>query len=248
MDRGSAAYPQDIGEPSIGFDDGGPASPGEADPSGGDRSAGTLRAPATTRPRIPPSGLATALGSRPAAPGPASLVGLEHEYALTSGGERLDFRQVIRGLDLPGRRLDPGDANAYRCRSGLVITCDDEEAEVVSPPVPVRPGFTADIADWAVRGADELRRVLPAGVAARGFSTHLSASMPPRLVGPLCALFAETFAPALMLVLDRADSHGLFLRPRPGRVELCGEFATGPGWARPPPSSPVGPGRAPRPW
>ncbi|MEA2825988.1 MAG: hypothetical protein QOG43_427 [Actinomycetota bacterium] len=152
---------------------------------------------------------------------------MEHEYTLTEGPDRIDFRRLIHGLAVPGLRLDPGDTNAYRCRSGMVLTCDDEDAEVVSPPVPVRPGFALDVADWGARGAVELRRILPPGIGMRGFSTHLSASLPPRLVGPVCALLAETFAPALMLVLDRADSHGVFLRPRPGRVELCGEFATG---------------------
>jgi len=59
-------------------------------------------------------------------------VGLEHEYSLSVAGEPLDFRELIHGLAIPGRRLDPGDLNAYRCPSGLVITCDATDAEVVS--------------------------------------------------------------------------------------------------------------------
>ncbi len=192
-----------------------------------DRGIGTLRSPAISRSPVPPSSLASALGSRPETAGPASFVGVEHEYSVTRSGERVDFRRLIHDLRVPGRRLDPGDANAYRCPSGLAITCDDAEAEVVSPPVPVRPGFVADIDGWGTRGAGELRRLLPVDIGITGFSTHLSASMPSAMVGPVCALFAGTFAPALMLVLDRADSHGVFVRPRPGRVELCGEFALG---------------------
>jgi hypothetical protein len=30
-----------------------------------------------------------------------------------------------------------------------------------------------------------------------------------------------------MLLLDRRDSYGIYLRPRPGRLEVCGEYATG---------------------
>jgi hypothetical protein len=34
-----------------------------------------------------------------------------------------------------------------------------------------------------------------------------------------------------MLLVDRVDSPGLIIRPRPGRLELCGEFVDGP-WLR----------------
>lgn len=153
---------------------------------------------------------------------------MEHEYSLSRAGERLDFRTLIHELDIAGRRLDPGDANAYRCPSGLVVTCDAEDAEVVSPPLPVQPGCAAEVARWADHGWAELRRLLPSAVAVTPFSTHVSASMPDDLVDAVGELFARTFAPALMLMLDRADSHGVFVRPRPGRLELCGEHATGP--------------------
>jgi hypothetical protein len=51
--------------------------------------------------------------------------------------------------------------------------------------------------------------------------------MPARLNDAVCRLYAETFAAALMLMMDRADSPGLLVRPRPGRTELCGEFVEG---------------------
>jgi plastocyanin len=155
-------------------------------------------------------------------------VGLEHEYVLSRDGEPADFRELIHGLAIPGRRLDPGDANAYRLPSGLVLTCDAQDAEVVSPPVAVEPGFAADVAAWADEGWHQLSGVLPPGLEANGFSTHLSASMPEAVARRVAALFATTFAPAVMLVLDHADSHGVFVRPRPGRIEVCGEHATGP--------------------
>src|SRR4029079_9472373 len=36
-----------------------------------------------------------------------------------------------------------------------------------------------------------------------------------------------TFAPGLILLVDRGTSPGLIIRPRPGRLELCGEFVDG---------------------
>ena len=96
-----------------------------------DRGARPTRSSSPFRRPVVPSPLATALGPRPPDRGPASIVGLEHEYSLSSNGERVDFRTLIHGLSLGGRRLDPGDANAYRLPSGLVLTCDAEDAEVV---------------------------------------------------------------------------------------------------------------------
>src|SRR5262249_58900858 len=60
-----------------------------------------------------------------------------------------------------------------------------------------------------------------------GYSAHVSAAMPARLNDPVCRLYAETFAAGLMLLMDRADSPGLLVRPRPGRIELCGEYIHG---------------------
>ena len=159
--------------------------------------------------------------------GVAALVGLEHEYRLSHDGGTVDFRDMIHGLAVPGKRLDPGDSNAYRCPSGLAITCDDEEAEVASPPLALAPGFTRRVDDWARAGRNLLGEVLPQGIGVGGYSTHLSAAMPDRYADRVLDLMARTFAPGLMMVLDGPDSHGVFLRPRPSRMELCGEYAIG---------------------
>jgi hypothetical protein len=168
----------------------------------------------------------SALGSV-AQPLPVAQLGLEHEYELTSDGERLDFRQLIHELAVPGLPLDPGDPYAYRCASGLALTCDDEEAEVASPPLPLAPGFTGAVDDWARAGRALLDQVLPSSVVTLGCSTHLSAALPDEHADRVIELFTATFAPALMLMLDRAGSHGVFVRPRPSRLELCGEYAIG---------------------
>ncbi|MBI5949487.1 MAG: hypothetical protein HY875_15215 [Chloroflexi bacterium] len=158
---------------------------------------------------------------------PASLVGLEHEYVLRRGETKVDFRSLIHALPVDGLRLDPGDINAYRCASGMVLTCDDAEAEIASPPLPVSPRFPERVVEWSTFGGQELGRLLAGTAEVEGYSTHLSAAMPSNINDAVCSLYARTFAPALMLLIDRPDSHGIFIRPRPARAEFCGEFVTG---------------------
>ena len=168
-------------------------------------------------------GLAAVAMTAPA----VALVGLEHEYQLRRDGQAVDFRDLIHGLAVPGRRLDPGDTNAYRCPSGMALTCDEAEAEVASPPLALAPGFTAQVDAWAHAGRRLLGDLLPADVALLGFSSHLSVAVADRDADRVLAVLAGSFGPALMMVLDRAGSHGVFLRPRPSRMELCGEYAIG---------------------
>jgi hypothetical protein len=160
-----------------------------------------------------------------ATPGPGGLLGLELEFSVRfQGGGRVHFGSLIHRLALDGSALDPGDPNAYRCSWGGVITADGAEAEIATPPVWTRPGFTGELQAWAETGKAALRHAVPRGIELDGYSAHLSAAMPAKLNDPVCRLYAETFAADLMLLMDRADSPGLLVRPRPGRTELCGEF------------------------
>jgi hypothetical protein len=168
-----------------------------------------------------------ALGRRAPGPGPADLIGLEHEYRLRRGDTPVDFRDLIHSLPIPGLRLDPGDSNAYRLQSGLALTCDDAEAEIASPPVLCRPGFTREVEGWACEGYRQLRELLPDGVEIDGFSTHLSAAMPDARCDQAAGLLARHFGPALMLLFDTPRGLGVYIRPRPGRLELCGDFVWG---------------------
>ena len=160
-------------------------------------------------------------------PGPGGLLGLELEFSVRRLGNRIHFGSLIHRLALDGTALDPGDPNAYRCSWGGVITSDGAEAEIAVPPVHTRPGFTGELQTWAETGEAELCRALPPGIELAGYSAHFSAAMPARLNDPVSLLYAETFAADLMLLMDRADSPGLLVRPRPGRTELCGEFVEG---------------------
>jgi hypothetical protein len=165
----------------------------------------------------------------PDRPGPADLLGVEQEFTLRVTGRPLDFRGVLHELPVDGERLDPGDPNAYRLRWGGALTADGGEAEVVTPPVPRTRGFGSRLAALATMGQAELEELLaslPVPIVAEGYSTHVSAAMPGG-AGLVCRMYAERFSPALMLLMERASSPGLAIRPRPGRTELCGEFVSG---------------------
>ena len=167
---------------------------------------------------------------QPPRPAPAALVGVEQEFSLRMSGEPVDFRRIIHDLPVDGRLLDPGDPNAYRLAWGGSLTSDGNEAEVATPPVPRRAGFATTLDVLSRRGRDELEGLLdtlPEPILADGYSTHVSVAMPDELNERVCRLYASTFAPALMLLMDRAESPGLIVRPRPGRAELCGEFVAG---------------------
>jgi len=155
------------------------------------------------------------------------VTGVEHEYEVRDrDGRVLDFREVVDGLPL-GRRLDPGDPHAARGPWGGVVTADGAEAEVVTPPVPVAPGAPATAAAWARRGRALLTSALPGGTTLTGYSTHISVAVPDRLVRRTAELVVAHFSPALMFLMDRRTSPGLLVRPRPGRLEVCGEHVEG---------------------
>ena len=155
------------------------------------------------------------------------LVGVEHEFRVLSGGVQVDFRELIHQLPIDGVRIDPGDRNAYRCPSGIAVTTDGAEAEFATPPVAVRPGFVKELERWVEAGRAEIEAALPPGFALEGYSTHISITVPDDVSDIVAARFVSHFSAAFALLLERADSQGIYVRPRPGRLELCGEFADG---------------------
>jgi len=156
------------------------------------------------------------------------LAGVEREWrVLGRAGRQRDFRTLVDALPLDGRRLDPDDPHAHRCRWGGVVTADGREAEVATPPVPVGPGAGADLEALARLGYRRLRAALPSAVRLEGYSTHLNVTVPDRSVVRAADRFARRLALPQMLLLDRADSPGLLVRPRRGRLEIGGEYAAG---------------------
>ena len=154
-------------------------------------------------------------------------VGVEHEYSVLQGSESVDFRTIVHGLDVPGRRIDPGDPDAYRTRSGVKVTCDGPEAEVATPPLEVEPGVFDEISRWVGLAGQGLVSLLRGQWKLRGVSTHISVAVDDDLAPRAAGMFARTFAPALMLLTDVRSSPGLLIRPRFGRLEFAAEFVTG---------------------
>ncbi len=154
-------------------------------------------------------------------------VGIEHEYQIVGPDGPVDFRGVLPDLDLGVAHLDPRDAFGFRRPSGTWLTSDEAEAEVAMPPVRLAAGFGTAIASTAADARADLERLLPRVLRADGFSTHINVSAPEERRNQTARLFARTFAPALMLLMDRPMSPGLLVRSRPGRIELGGEFADG---------------------
>jgi len=161
----------------------------------------------------------------------APLVGIEQEYGILRPADQIDFRALIDGLRLGRRFLDPADAYAYPRPSGAVWTCDEMEAEIVLPPARILPGFVGRISESQTLERDELHARLDARlgrpVALAGESTHVSISVPDRLVQVVARDFAERCAPAFMLLTGRRNSWGVWIRERPGRIELCSAHVDG---------------------
>jgi hypothetical protein len=156
------------------------------------------------------------------------FLGIEHEYrVLRRDGRQVEFRDLIHGLPIAGKRIDPGDTEAYRTESGYKITCDGSEAEIATPPLELSPSYAQQAAAWTGHAGQELAALLADRAVLEGGSTHISVSSDNTLVSRAAGMFSRTFAPALMLLMDAKSSPGLLVRPRHGRLEFGGEFVTG---------------------
>src|SRR5579872_6389331 len=150
------------------------------------------------------------------------LIGIEHEFAISSDSRVLDFRSCIHRLGLSRPHLNPGDLNSYRLRSGAALTCDGREAEIALPPL---RASAAEVEQRTAAARREFDELLHHGWRVTGYSTHLSVQV--ASPGPVARHYARTFAPALALLIDGQASPGLLIRPRVGRLELCGEYVDG---------------------
>jgi len=153
-------------------------------------------------------------------------MGVEHEYEVRLHGRPIDFRQLLPHLLAGHVRADPADALATRLPWG-VVTADGLEAEIATAPVSIEPGFVCRAVEATETGWSALRAACPTDHELIGFSTHISVSWQPRRDDRLARTWARIFAPVMMMLLDRPTSPGLLVRPRPGRLELCGEYCTG---------------------
>jgi len=99
------------------------------------------------------------------------------------------------------------------------------EAEAASPPIETGPGFDGLLAAWADSGRQAIESALGEGYSLEGYSTHISVSLPGSLTA--AERYARTFGLVLARLLEGPDSLGIYVRPRPGRLEFCGEYIEG---------------------
>ena len=170
------------------------------------------------------------LGTSAAVSSGGVLVGVEQELRVCSRGRPQDFRTLLAGVSGDGLRIDPGDPRARRLPSGLVLTADGWEAELVTPPVVVGRGAPIGVDQLLERGRAQLLGrlgVLDPAADLVGFSTHVNVTVADELVVTVAGEFARRCSVATMLVLDGLGSPGLLVRPRRGRLEVGGEYAEG---------------------
>ena len=165
-----------------------------------------------------------ALRGRPVGPAASRRVGVEHEYVLRTDDGPLDARLLLPTLSLDGQRLDPGDRHAVRCGWGGVVTADGREIEVATPPARLGSDGVAEAVSLSGAGAAAVLDALPEGVRLSGYSTHLNVEVDERRARWVAHQMARRVSPALMLLLDRASSPGLLVRPRFRRLEIGGEY------------------------
>jgi hypothetical protein len=166
---------------------------------------------------------------------PSTLVGVENEYQVVDDAtldaanppRRVDFRTIVHGLGLGRPHLDPDDPFSYRLPSGNAVTCDEAEAEIVLAPIEAEPGSATRLAAAALRERDALTARLPKGLWLRGHSTHVSVSVPTELGEPVGRVFARRFSADLIRLVASPDRCGVWVRPRPDRVEFCLDFVDG---------------------
>lgn len=101
------------------------------------------------------------------------------------------------------------------------------DTQIATAPVLLQPGSGVAVLARAAAAERHLQDGLPDGYSLVGFSTPINVGVDDRRVVGVARLIAARLALPLMLVLDRADSPGLLVRPRPGRLEIGGEFAAG---------------------
>src|SRR5450432_269982 len=156
---------------------------------------------------------------------PASIAGLEQEFAVWLQSGPVDFHDLIdRVVPAAAVRRFAFDENARIMPSGAIWTVDSPHAEIATPPRELQVGIASRLARDALAERAAMRRRLPAGADLRGYSTHLNAFATDVDGWSLARRFATTYAPAIMLVAERLGSPGLLVRPRYQRLEIGTEF------------------------
>lgn len=155
------------------------------------------------------------------------LLGVEQEFELFQNGERLDFRTLFPSLvsrlsSVPFRDSD----TAVLLEAGYMLACDGQDAEIATAPISYRRAGLPTLAREVSRCRGHLLQLLANhGIReVRGYSTHVSVSVPAGHEWEFATAAACTFAPALLLLMEARVSPGLLIRPRRGRLEIGSEY------------------------
>lgn len=157
------------------------------------------------------------------------VAGVEREFSLHGPSGPVPFAPVLAACDSErtGLALDPGDRHARRTQWGGTITADGQEAEAATPPVDIAPGCTDRALELCAAGRKHIESIVPSDVRLVGYSTHFSFEVPDSLCRSIALRIARSYAAPVMLLMDRRSSPGLLIRPRHGRIEICGEYLCG---------------------
>ena len=155
------------------------------------------------------------------------LIGVEQEFDLFNGERYIDFRKLFSQVvahtrSVPFRNCD----SAVILEAGYMLACDGWEAEFATAPISSAGNGPAAVAHEVVRCRMHMLQLLKrVGVRqVRGYSTHINISVPIGREWELAWAFAESVAPALILLMEARQSPGLLIRPRRGRLEIGSEY------------------------
>lgn len=149
---------------------------------------------------------------------------------MLDGARPVDFRPLLEALVPHIVPLDPADPRARRLPSGLALTADGWEAELVTPALPSHQRAWQAAADMVAEERRRLESELSAHLdepRTQGFSTHINVSVDDAEVVEVAREFARRCAPAVMAVTELPDSPGLLVRARRGRLEVGTEYVDG---------------------
>lgn len=169
----------------------------------------------------------TATGGVPGGFDAPRMLGVEQEYDLFAGNRQLDFRALFarslaRRRWVPFRNCD----SAAILDAGYMLACDGQEAEFATAPIDYYGEGCLSLGREVMRCRKHMLKLLRGiGVPeVRGYSTHLSISVPAGREWELATALSMTAAPALILLMEGRPSPGLLIRPRRGRLEIGSEY------------------------
>jgi len=159
------------------------------------------------------------------------MLGVEQEFELFDRGRPIDFRAefpraIGRAASIPFRNCD----SAAIVEAGYMLCCDGRDAEFATAPIDLRGSGPIDLANEVLRCRSHMLQTLRklGRREVRGYSTHLSISVPAGRERELAEAAAARIGPALILLMEGPRSPGLLIRTRRGRLEVGSEYMDDP--------------------